>query len=231
MGVSQAGKLILNALKKTWEHMTMLVILNMAWFFLVFAPLFLDSLTKGPDLANLICTGLSVLLFGPVSAATHCMISRVIGEGELSAGEFFKALKRFFWRSELLFFAWLLILLIIVYAFTSTGNQDALLMRIINGICLYLALVWFLLFQYLFPFLVQQDTSVWLVLKRSTILMFDNLLVSLMMLLLSGLLTFVSLMLAIPLVILWFAMISLMQNYVTMELLKKYGSAHSNNLD
>ena len=39
-----------------------------------------------------------------------------------------------------------------VYAFTSTGNQDALLMRIINGICLYLALVWFLLFQYLFPF-------------------------------------------------------------------------------
>ncbi|MGB4471902.1 MAG: hypothetical protein WBJ07_03235, partial [Limnochordia bacterium] len=125
----------------------------------------------------------------------------------------------------------LLILLIIVYAFTSTGNQDALLMRIINGICLYLALVWFLLFQYLFPFLVQQDTSVWLVLKRSTILMFDNLLVSLMMLLLSGLLTFVSLMLVIPLVILWFAMISLMQNYVTMELLKKYGSAHSNDLD
>jgi hypothetical protein len=61
--------------------------------------------------------------------------------------------------------------------------------------------------------------------------MFDNLLVSLMMLLLSGLLTFVSLMLVIPLVILWFAMISLMQNYVTMELLKKYGSAHSNDLD
>ena len=78
---------------------------------------------------------------------------------------------------------------------------------------------------------MQQDTSVWLVLKRSTILMFDNLLVSLMMLLLSGLLTFVSLMLVIPLVILWFAMISLMQNYVTMELLKKYGSAHSNDLD
>lgn len=89
MGVSQAGKLILNALKNVGAYDDV-GHLEHGLVFLVFAPLFLDSLTKGPDLANLICTGLSVLLFGPVSAATHCMISRVIGEGELSAGEFSK---------------------------------------------------------------------------------------------------------------------------------------------
>jgi len=231
MGVSQAFKLILNALKAAWDHAAALVILNMAWFCLILAPMFLDALIKGPTVMNLICTGVSILLFGPVSAATHCMIARILSDGEVSVREFFEALKRFFWRSELLFIGWLVVLLVLAWAFTGSGIQDTILMRIVNGICLYLVLVWFLVFQYLFPFLVQQDINVRLVLKRSTILMFDNLLVSLMLLLLSGVLTFAAIMLVIPMVILWFTVIGLMQNYVTVELLKKYSNGHSHELN
>ena len=88
-----------------------------------------------------------------------------------------------------------------------------------------------LLLQYAFPFLVQQDINIFLALKRSAMLLFDNLLVSLMLLLLGGFLTFISVMLVIPLIILWFAMISFMQNYVTVELLQKYSNDHSKDLD
>ncbi|HKM18117.1 MAG: DUF624 domain-containing protein [Firmicutes bacterium] len=231
MGVSQSAKLILNALKKTWDHITVLVVLNLVWFFLAFSPMFIDSLIKGPDVINLVCTILALLLLGPVSAAMHYLIHRILTNEELSVEEFIKGLKRFFWRSELLVLLGLAALLIIVFNFSHTANHEAVYMRILNGIWLYMALLWVLLLQYAFPFLVQQDINIFLALKRSAMLLFDNLLVSLMLLLLGGFLTFISVMLVIPLIILWFAMISFMQNYVTVELLQKYSNDHSKDLD
>ena len=192
MTVSQAVKLILNALKAVWEHITVLIVLNLAWFFLALLPMFINSVTSDNTVFFLVCVGLSLFLLGPVSAAIHYLISQILFHGELSVDEFLKALKRFFWRSELLVLLGLITLFIIVFNFSYSASHDAFYMRILNGIWLYMALLWLLMLQYVFPFLVQQDISVWLVLKRSAILLFDNLPVSLMLLLVCGLLTFVS---------------------------------------
>lgn len=69
--------------------------------------------------------------------------------------------------------------------------------------------------------------SVFLTIKRAVLLAADNLLVSLLLLIASGVLTYVSFFLVIPFVIIWFSMIGLMQNFIVVEILKKYNSSYS----
>ena len=46
MGISQAGKLILQALKTSWEHFTTLIVLNLVWFYCLFHHCLLMPLLK-----------------------------------------------------------------------------------------------------------------------------------------------------------------------------------------
>lgn len=122
-------------------------------------------------------------------------------------------------------------ILLIVVNFTITSGSASFIMRVITGMWLYLALFWLLVAQFVFPFLVQYDLGVWTIIKRSAMLVVDNLLVSLILLLVCGLLTFISLFLVIPFVILWFTVISLMQNLIMVELLEKYSNGHSKEVE
>lgn len=95
---------------------------------------------------------------------------------------------------------------------------------------LYLALFWLLVAQFVFPHLVQYDLGVRAVILRSARLVVDNLLVSLVLLLVCGLLTFISFILVIPVILLWFTVISLLQNSIMVELVDS-SNGHSKDLE
>ncbi|HHT36037.1 MAG: DUF624 domain-containing protein [Candidatus Wallacebacter cryptica] len=231
MGISQAGKLILQALKASWDHFTTLIVLNLAWFFLWLLPMFINSITSDNLVWFLICVAASLFLLGPVTAAIQHLINQIIRHDELSVSEFIQAFKKYFWRSQGLVLIGIVTILLIVVNFTITSGSASFIMRVITGMWLYLALFWLLVAQFVFPFLVQYDLGVWTIIKRSAMLVVDNLLVSLILLLVCGLLTFISLFLVIPFVILWFTVISLMQNLIMVELLEKYSNGHSKEVE
>ncbi len=227
MSVSQVWKLIVSSLKFCWDHITTLILLNLIWFFLWLLPMFLNSVISDNFVFFLVCMGLSLLLLGPVTAGMQYLILRLIKNEEVTVGEFISGFKKYFWRSEIIVLLAIVVLLFIVFNFSFATEYNSGWMRILSGIWLYLALFWLLIIQYIFPFLVQQDISVWLAIKRSVLLIFDNLLASLMLLLFSGLITFASLYTVVPFIILWFSMLSLMQNYIVLDLLKKYSNGRS----
>lgn len=222
MGISQAWKLVVTALKFCWDNLTVLVLLNLVWFFIWLAPVFLASIIPENFLLFLIATVLSLVLLGPTSAAIQYLLNRIVKGKEVSVAEFKNGFKIFFWRSELIVVVSFLILLVIVFFFTLTSQNPVTFIRLFSGIWLYLVLFWLLLFQFLFPFLVHQNIGVKLLLRRTVVLVLDNLLISLLLLLLSGLITAISIFTIIPMVILWFSVLGIMQNFIMVELLKKY---------
>lgn len=96
MGISQAGKLILQALKASWDHFTTLIVLNLAWFFLWLLPMFINSITSDNLVWFLICVAASLFLLGPVTAAIQHLINQIIRHDELSVSEFIQAFKNIF---------------------------------------------------------------------------------------------------------------------------------------
>lgn len=222
MRVSEAWKLVVTALKSCWENLTMLVALNVIWFFLWLGPVFIASIIPENFVIFLIATAISLILLGPISATIQYLLNRIVTKEDVSVAEFKIGFKKFFWRSELLTFGSVLVLLVIVLFFTITSENPVMVVRLLSGIWLYFALFWMLMFQYLFPFLVHQNIGLKLLLRRTFVLVMDNLLVSLILLLVSGLITVISIFTLVPLVIIWFSMLGLMQNFIMVELLKKY---------
>ena len=230
MGISQAWKLVINALKATWDDFTTLVFLNLIWFFLWLAPMFISSRFTENVVWFYISLALSVLLLGPISGSMQYLLNRIVNKNEISVEEFKHGLIKFFWRSEALVFAGILTLGVLVICFNITvGNLGlpSLVVAIFYGIWLSVTLFWFLIIQFVFPLLVQQDIGVFLAIKRAVLLVADNLLISLLLLIVSGVLTYISFFLVIPFVILWFSMIGLMQNNIMVEILKKYDNSYS----
>ena len=230
MGISQAGKLILQALKTSWEHFTTLIVLNLVWFLLSFSPLFIDAFTKGSLGWFFVFIAASLFLLGPVTAAVQYLVWQLVRNNEISVGEFVQALKRFFLRGLALVGIGIVTLLAIAGLFTLTSSSASFIMRVITGMVLYLALFWLLVAQFVFPHLVQYDLGVRAVILRSAGLVVDNLLVSLVLLLVCGLLTFISFILVIPVILLWFTVISLLQNSIMVELVDS-SNGHSKDLE
>lgn len=227
MGISQAWKLIVQALKMCWDNLTTIVLLNLLWFFFSLAPVFLSSLISEDITLFIMAAILALLLIGPVTSASQYLLSLLVNREEITVADFTSAFKKFFWRSELLVIIGLAVLIFMVFNFSISVENPAWYVRLLSGIWLYFVLFWLLVLQYIFPLLVQQDIGLLLALKRASLLVLDNLLISLMFLILCGIISFISIYLVIPLVIIWFAMIGLMQNYIVVELLKKYDKGHS----
>ncbi|NMB38535.1 MAG: hypothetical protein GX994_03050 [Firmicutes bacterium] len=230
MGISQAWKLVINALKAAWNEFTTLIFLNLIWFFLWLAPMFISSRFTENEMWFYISLALSLFLLGPITGAMQYLLNRMANKNVISFEEFKHGFIKFFWRSEALVFVGAFTLVVIVICFNITVDNLGLppiVVAIFYGIWLSLTLFWFLILQYAFPLLVEQDVGVFLTIKRAVLLAADNLLVSLLLLIASGVLTYVSFFLVIPFVIIWFSMIGLMQNFIVVEILKKYNSSYS----
>lgn len=227
MALSQGWKLICNGFKIVWERMTTLIILNLLWFLLWLAPMFINSVTSDNQVYFWICVVVSLILFGPVTAAMHHLINRIVHGDVIGVSDFIAAFKQFFWRSEALTWLSLFIIVILLVGFAFISSHSLPVIRIFSALWLYAILFWLMVYQFVFPCLIQQKLGVWTTLKQATLLVKDNMLVSLMLLLLSGLLTIMGWYVIFIFVVFWFSVISLLQNYIMVELLKEPGNGHS----
>ncbi len=230
MGISQVWKLMLKALKAAWENLTTLIFLNLVWFFLWLSPMFLSSRFTEKASWFYISLLLSLLLLGPISAAVHHLLYNMLNGGEISVREFKYGFMKYFWPSIALTLLGLFAFAIIVISFSLTiGNfiLPTFVSAVFYGVWISMALFWFLIVQYLFPLLVSQNIGILLLIKRAIFMTLDNLLISLLLVIVSGVITYISVFLVIPFIILWFTMNGLMQHYLMAELFKNYASYHS----
>ena len=83
-------------------------------------------------------------------------------------------------------------------------------------------LYWYAVLQFVFPFLTQQDKGLITVLKRSALVSIDNVLGSIIVVVISILLIILSLVLAAPILLFTMSLLALVQNYALNEIMLKY---------
>lgn len=226
-GLSQGWQIIVKSLKTGYEHLGSVILINVIWFFIWLSPLFLISLFLIENLALFIIGFiLSLTLFGPATGGAYALIKQIIEGTYRSISEYKKVFLKYFWRSLFLVLVCGLMLLFILLNIFVCIESSVFLFRFIGGIWLYVLLFWFIMMQYVFPLLVQQNIGILTIIKRAALLALDNILLSLIILLAGLLITFISVAFVVPFVILWLSLLGLMQHYAFVQVLAKYGDGN-----
>ncbi len=222
MKFNQAGKIILDGLKKSYEHVGMLIMLNISWFFITFSPMFVMSLLRIENLVVFTsAVVLTLILLGPAAASVHYVIRQLLLKEDISVGDLKWLFPKFFGRSVLLVLMMSIILVIIGFNLVFSMNNPFIFVRLLSGVWLYFVLFWLAMLQFVFPVLISSDNGVILVLKQTALTVFDNILISLIIVVFSGIITVISLFTVIPAVLLWITLTGTIQNYALIQVIKE----------
>lgn len=224
MNFRQSWRTFVQALRLSYDHLGKLVLISALWFALGFGPLLLIPYlpVQSPALW-LMAIAVSFLAFGGGFPAVHYIVRQAMNRGDVSARDFWSGFKKFFVRGSVLFFLRLLGFFILAFNIFVGLNNPNTLFLILSGFWLWGFFYWYAVQQFVFPFLVQQDTSVLAALKKSVLITLDNPLASLVLLLVSLIIGIASVVLAIPLLIFTAGFLAFLQNCFYNGMMLKYG--------
>lgn len=223
MALRQAGAILAQAFKAAYEYIGILMLSNFVWFLAAFLPILLFTMLPWQHPVFFLFGVLgTVVLFGPATAGIHTVIYRLVQREEATLTHFRAGFVRFFGRSFLLALVMGVILGILIVDLWFSLNSPSTWFRLLSGIWVYFIIFWGIMAQFVFPFLVQQDIGVITILKRSSLLAMDNILVSVVITLVNTVILAVSVLLAAPILLFVMGLTAFVQHFALLELLKKY---------
>lgn len=223
MGFVQSWRMFVQALKTSYDHIGKVMLTNLIWFGLGFAPFL--AVTYLPLHSNVFFALAIISTFitlGGATAAVHYMMNRVITGDEATLRDFWAGFKLFFVRGTILIVLAVLGFTILIFNIWFSGNYPSTVFLILAGFWIWGIIYWGSVQQFVFPFLTRQDIGFFLALKRAALLTLDNPLASGILLLLSILVVVLSALLAAPLLIFTASFLALLQNYFYNEMMIKY---------
>ncbi|NLK08198.1 MAG: DUF624 domain-containing protein [Firmicutes bacterium] len=218
-------QILKKSVRCAYDYVGMVMASSALWFVVGFLPLLLattfSNYIKSPVIlaAALILT---LVTFGPATAAVHAMISKILAKEEVLVREYFQYFIDFFSRSVGLVWLNSLIVVILVTDFMFTINHSNKIIRAVSGIWVYAFLFWAMMSNYIFPFLVNQNIGVVLAMKRSALLALDNVLVTIVLTVSVAFIAGLSIVLAAAVLLLMMGVIAFFQNMAYRELMQKY---------
>ncbi len=219
-----------------YDHLGGCVLLNLLWSLLSLPWLCLSfflllvgwtQIVDGRLVMGLMvaATGVQQLLATPVSAAVWAVTARWSNYQQASVGDFFPALRRFLGRSlmlwSLLTLSALLLALNIAFYQHLPGRLDVL-GAFAAGLMVWAYLLLSLVQMYALPLLVQEDLPLKKCLRRSVLLMLDNLWYSLCLGLMACSLLLVALVSVAGLLVIAVGLMGVLTNTGLRQILKRY---------
>lgn len=224
--ISQGGRIIGRSFKLMYEYLGMTMVISAFWFILALIPTGATFLTMaalpGPP-SFLIFAVVCIFLFGPVTAATYSMTHSMVQREGVGVLDFFRRLRQFYFRSVKLTIAMGAILGILLVDLRFFLGSGVTWMEYLSILWLYLILFWLLMAQYVFPVTVKQERKLLDTLKVAALLALDNVVVSLMLLIVGVALIFVSIWLQVPLLLFMAGTLGFLHCAGMDEILGKYG--------
>jgi uncharacterized membrane protein YesL len=189
---------------KLYDHMGIAMFFSLLWLFMGVAPLFLvyPLLVEAWLLGGLVLVLVSALLFVPTTCAVWEMCRRLRDRQDAGGRAFFRAFGAYYKRAFVIGLAdgfLFLVLAADLYFAFKTGNK---FFQFMGGIWIWFGVFLVLMQIYLFPLLVDGN-SVKKTFKKAALLVLDNLGNSLLILLETVAVLFLSLLLP-PLLVLFF---------------------------
>lgn len=226
MGFGQSWRMFVRALKLSYDHIGKVMVTNLIWFGLGFAPFLAFSyLPFQNDIFFIISIVATVVTLGGATAGVQYRMNQIIRGEEASLQDFWIGFKSFFVKATVLLVIAVLGFVILVFNIWFSQNYPSTLFLILSGLWIWGIVYWYSVQQFALPFLVNQKTGVFLVIKRAALLTLDNPLASFLLLVFSLVIIVLSALLAAPLLIFVASFLALLQNSFYHEMMLKYDGA------
>lgn len=216
--------IIKSSIAKAYERIGMVLATSTLWFLCTLWPLlvisiFGERLTGIWVLAAILLTLLSL---GPATAASHGIMVQIIQNKDVNVRDFFR-----FWRQYLVKSVGLIVLLevlffIVLFDLYFGAVASHWVFKLLWGIWFYFLIFLILVSNFPFPFLVNQNTGIFTALKRSVLIVLDNIVVALAIGLFVVLFTVLSIITGAGMILLLGGVVALTQNIAYTELMKRY---------
>lgn len=228
MGFKTSWRMFVQALKASYDHLGKVMLYNLLWFGLGFAPiLIMTYVPLNSDLFFAICFIGTFITLGGATAAIHHIMGLIVAGEYVAFQDFWHGFKKFFVRGSILIFLAILGFTILVFNIWFSGNYPSTLFMILVGFWVWGIVYWYSMLQFVFPFMTQQDIGVFKTLKRAALITLDNPLASGFLLIISVVVLVLSTLLAAPLLIFTASFLALLQNYFYNEMMLKYDQKES----
>jgi uncharacterized membrane protein YesL len=223
--LSKSWLIFRRGIRYSYDYLGMVLATSALWFFVGFSPLLVVT-TFSNHIQNPAVVGVAIVLtlvtFGPATAAVHAMIAKILDKEDVTVRGFFRHFRCFFGRALGLTLLNVLILVNLGSDFIFTINNPNKIIRMLSGIWIYFFIFWALMSNYIFPFLVNQDIGVFMTMKRAVLLALDNLVVTIFLTIEVVIVAILSIVLAAPVLLLMMGIIAFLQNVGYRELMQKY---------
>lgn len=216
-------QIIKKSFKQLYEHLFLLVLIDIIWFFMVALVLFVgySGLMANWYLPLIV----PLVLLGPVFLSGLHISRRVISRKDFKVTDLFIDLKKYFKRGLLgfLFSAVIYLVLFVDLFFFFRRGTDNVFTLVLAVILLYIIIFFSIMQLYYWGLLtVQSQTGIKIIIKRSFLLTLDNIIFSLLWLLLVLLLSVILTVTGLGLPLLFMGLMGLVVINGTCFILKKY---------
>ncbi len=225
MNLYQCWQVIVQSFKTAYDRIGMVMLTNLLWFAVGFGPLLIVMYVPLPPIVTYLGIFATILTLGAGAAAVNYVMVRIINKEDVAVRDFMDGLRKFFWRGAALSLIAVLgaLVLFVDLAFSLTHSNR--IIQLLSGIWVWALVFWYAVQQFVFPFLVQQDIGIRKVLKRSALLVVDNLLGGAFMVIISLVVLALCIILAAPILLFVTCFLALLQNYAYNQLMLKYEQA------
>jgi len=224
MGFGQSWRTFVKALKLSYEHIGKVMLTNLVWFGIGFAPMLIFSYIPffQTDVFFLLSILATFITMGGATGAVHYRMNLVLQGEDTTLKDVWEGLKRYWLRSTILLVLGIFGIVLLIFNIWFSQNYPFTLFLVLSGIWIWGMIFWIALHQYVFPFLVNQNIGVLKALKRGALIVLDNPLPSVILLVLSAIVVALSLVFAAPLLIFVASFLAIVQNCFYHELMLKY---------
>ncbi len=223
--LSLSWSILKQSLRMSYDYIGMVLAMSSIWAFTAFLPLIVVS-ALAERIANPLVVAVSLLLtvvtFGPATAAVHGVIGEIVQGEDVRVWDFWKFWRRFFGRGLAITLINILLFAIIITDIYFGLVTTNMIFRLLIGLWVYFLVFLMMVNNYTFPFLVRQKIGAIAAFKKSALLVLDNLVVTLVIGLFLALFTILNVVIAAGLILLLAGVTAFVQNIAYVELMKKY---------
>ena len=224
----QGGKITARAFRHVYDYLGMTMLMSAVWFLIGLLPAWLAFLVmmQVPAINSfLIFAVLTAVILGPLTAASYHMASLMVRGEYVAVRDFFKAIFTHFKRAVGLTAILLVILAILLVDMVFFLSSQIAWMQYLSVLWVYFLLFWALVTQYAYVVLVRQGRTVWQSLKVAGLMALDNIVASLIVVIASALVVFVSFWMRVPLMLFLGGTLAFLHCTAFEVLIAKYGES------
>jgi len=222
------------ALRRTYDHLGMVVFTSIIWFVFSFGPAVYGFIAvwNAPVLPIIILACLIIIFIsGPVLAGIYAGNLKLIKTGEATIRDYWRGFRDNYKLTAATGAAMLFILLVLAVDMAWFIRHPGPFFRILSIPWGYLIGFWFLVAMYVFPFAIYKPAKWYKVLQRAVLLVLDNLVVTFIVAVAGGLAIYLSLLTRAPLVFFLAGFMTILHNTTFCQLMYKYEDDGGHSLD